>query len=551
MQQKDVIYIDVEDDITAIIGKVKSAKEKVVALVPPKRTGVLQSAVNLRLLARAADNANKHLVLITGNHALGSLAASAKIPVARTLQSRPELAKVPEVASDDDDVIDGEQLPVGDHAGMGTDSDSDILPASSIKGLNIDDDDVVLSPSSKSSDSAKSARKKPSIKVPNFGSFRKKLALGIVGGILLITFLVWAIVFAPRATVVISAKTTDQSLKTAIALGVDLTTNSDDALIKSAKQQEKVSQSVDFDATGKKNIGNKAAGSVKFTKSTAGDVTVPAGTIVTSNGLGFATDAAVTVPGATLSFSCPGFLCPGSISVNVTASEGGASYNGASGAADGAPAGTSAAFNGPTAGGTDKNAIVVLQADVQKAKEQLAALNTDEVKKKLKAKFGKEFVVIDSSFASTGGDPTSSPAIGQEATTGKAKLTREVTFTMSGVANSELDTYLNAAFKKTLTNKDEQRVYDNGRSSVKFDEFKPGDRSDTANISTTAQIGPKINDDVIKQQVKGKRVGEIMGDLKAIDGVSDVDVKLSPFWVTGVPDDIKKITIEFKLINNG
>jgi len=47
---KDVIYIDVEDDITAIIGKIKASSEKIVALVPPKRVGVLQSAVNLRLL---------------------------------------------------------------------------------------------------------------------------------------------------------------------------------------------------------------------------------------------------------------------------------------------------------------------------------------------------------------------------------------------------------------------------------------------------------------------------------------------------------------------
>ena len=48
---KDIIYIDTEDDITAIIGKIKSSKENVVVLVPPKRTGVLQSAVNLRLLS--------------------------------------------------------------------------------------------------------------------------------------------------------------------------------------------------------------------------------------------------------------------------------------------------------------------------------------------------------------------------------------------------------------------------------------------------------------------------------------------------------------------
>ena len=79
---KDVIYIDTEDDITAIIGKIKAANEKIVALVPPKRVGVLQSAVNLRLMQRAATQANKRLVLISNNSALRALAASAQLPVA-------------------------------------------------------------------------------------------------------------------------------------------------------------------------------------------------------------------------------------------------------------------------------------------------------------------------------------------------------------------------------------------------------------------------------------------------------------------------------------
>src|ERR1044072_9196542 len=112
---KDVIYIDVEDDITAIIGKVKDAKEKIVALVPPKRIGVLQSAVNLRLLTRAAEQNSKRLVLITSNSALVALAAAARVPVAKTLQSKPELAEISALDVDDgEDVIDGSQLPVGD-----------------------------------------------------------------------------------------------------------------------------------------------------------------------------------------------------------------------------------------------------------------------------------------------------------------------------------------------------------------------------------------------------------------------------------------------------
>ena len=46
--KKDVIYIDIEDDITTIIEKVKEAATSIVALVPPKRVGVLQSIVNLK-----------------------------------------------------------------------------------------------------------------------------------------------------------------------------------------------------------------------------------------------------------------------------------------------------------------------------------------------------------------------------------------------------------------------------------------------------------------------------------------------------------------------
>ena len=78
--QKDVIYIDTEDDITAIIGKVKDSSQKIVALVPPKRIGAMQSAVNLKLVQRAAEQAGKRLVIITGNQALSTLAASASLP---------------------------------------------------------------------------------------------------------------------------------------------------------------------------------------------------------------------------------------------------------------------------------------------------------------------------------------------------------------------------------------------------------------------------------------------------------------------------------------
>ena len=162
---KDVIHIDIEDDITTIIGKIKSSKERIIALVPPRRIGVLQSAVNMRLLARAADAAGKRVVLVTSDSILAGLAASASIPVAKTLQSKPEMAEMPLLNIDDgNDVIDGRNLPIGELADSVKKRASD--PAvDAVIAENRDNDE------SEADEAPKKASKQP--KIPNFNVFRK------------------------------------------------------------------------------------------------------------------------------------------------------------------------------------------------------------------------------------------------------------------------------------------------------------------------------------------------------------------------------------------
>src|SRR3954466_5799061 len=92
---KDTIYIDVDDEITGIIDKVEGAKQKIVALVLPKRAAALQSIVNMRLLKRSADNADKNVVLITSEGALLPLAGAAGLHVAKNLQSKPVIPASP------------------------------------------------------------------------------------------------------------------------------------------------------------------------------------------------------------------------------------------------------------------------------------------------------------------------------------------------------------------------------------------------------------------------------------------------------------------------
>ena len=555
---KDVIYIDVEDDITAILGKVKDANAKIVALVPPKRIGVLQSTVNLRLLARAATQAKKHLVIITNNPALMALAASAKLPVAKNLQSKPEIAQIAALSTDDgEDIIDGAQLPIGEHA-----KTAGVTPALiPVHNAAVDEaisEDVAeelprrAQPPAPGQALAK-PRAKSGIKVPNFSDFRKKFMLIIAGAILLIGFLVWGIFFAPHATVLITARTTDSSVNDAITLGDGLSTDMTAKTLKSVTQSTKKSASVEFAATGSKDVGDKASGTVNIKNCDSNtSFTIPANTVFTANsGQQFTNPAAVTVPG----FSGSASACritgagAGQASVGVSASAIGPEYNlSARSYTITGVSGDVYANGTDMTGGTSKKITVVSASDVQKATEQLKQQDADAVKKELTGKFGKDVVVVDQTFKGTQATPTSTPAIDQEVAAGtKPKLTSEVTYSVSGVDKNELNDYLNDHYAKQLQDLKDQRTYDNGIGNVTFTNVNAIDTGFTANLVATAKIGPKIEDSVIKNTAKGKRYGEIQSSIEAISGVDNVDVKFSPFWVSSAPNDVKRITVEFKL----
>lgn len=82
---KEVIYLEPEDDITDILTKLQRAKQKLVALVPPKKATMLRSAVNMKLVARAAKECKKVVVIVTADPAILKLAMAAQIPVAKNL----------------------------------------------------------------------------------------------------------------------------------------------------------------------------------------------------------------------------------------------------------------------------------------------------------------------------------------------------------------------------------------------------------------------------------------------------------------------------------
>ena len=537
---KDVIYIDVEDDITTIISKIKASKERIIALVSPRRIGVLQSAVNIRLLARAATSADKRIVLITNDSVLAGLAATAKIPIAKTLQSKPEIAEIPVLKVDDDnDVIDGGKLAVGDMADSAKrskKSDEDSAVDNAIADANKKE--------SKGLDSLKKMVKKP--KVPDFNTFRKKLLLVGGGALLLIVFLVWAIWFAPHATVVISAKTTSMTVSDTVSLNETATTSAKSNVIKSVKKELAKEVSVEFSATGKKNVGEKATGVVVFKNVSPDSVTIAAGTILKNSGLSYTLNSSVTVPGGSYQRNCPGYICPGSASGVITASEGGAQYNAATGSMSISVDDISASLRSATSGGTDKTATVVTASDIESAKSKLSEKKIDGLKEQLLSSFGDSATVITESYVENRSDPSSSVAVDGEAT-GAVTLKSTITASALAIDKNELKNFVEAKLKEEISGKKSQRIYDNGVNKVAFLQFSRAHNTQTVRLTTNGKVGPDIKEANVKDQAKGKSYGEVQSAIESIEGVEDVDVKFSPFWVKSVPKDINKINVEFKI----
>ncbi len=570
---KDVIYIDVEDDITAIIGKIKASKEKIVALVPPRHSTVLQSAVNLRLLERMARGSSKQLVVVTNNQALMALTAAAKIPVAKNLQSKPELADIPALAvDDDDDIIDGSQLPVGEHVAMSGTREPLIKPKSIIPvvdsnelaGIDIDGEPVNGAMAGVATKTAPASSKKPKSKIPNFNSFRKKLFIGVAAALALTGLLIWMYGFAPAATIIVTAKAAPTNITGAVTLGDSAATDFTKGVVSSVTQTIKQDNSVSFTPTGTKLIGNKAAGQVAFQNcADTSSITIAAGTTITSgDGHNYVTQEAATVPGGSGSFT--GCTTPGvSAPVDVTAADVGAAYNQNAGTlfdVAGQPSCNPSAIayfcaksaNG-VAGGTSQTVPAVSQSDFDQAKAQLQGASQDAVKKALQAKFTSDEIIIGDSFTVTPGTPTASPAVGEALPDGttKATMTISTTYTMTAVPKSAAQAYMNAALTAQITDSKKQRIYP-GNETISFSGYSAASNgvAASANINGVGYIGPNLQASDIKTQVAGMKTGQVQATIGAISGVNDVQVKYSYFWVTQVPNDPKKVTVEFK-INNG
>ncbi|MEI8338472.1 MAG: hypothetical protein WCF91_00910 [bacterium] len=539
--KKDTIYVDIDDEITTVIDKVKSSDAKVVALVLPKRAGVFQSIVNMKLLKRAAEADKKNLVLITSEAGLLPLAGAAMIHVAKTPSSKPEIPEGPDM-EDSNEPIEADALseedinkPVGELA-QGTSADE-------METLTLPDkdasDDEHLPPKKKDF----KPKKDKKLAVPNFDKFRLYLLIG--GGtllVLLIGFLCGTFIFN-RATINIQTNAAkvnvdkDLNLSTT-ARSMDTKTNTLPAKL----AQEQKTYTAQATATGQKNTGNKASGSVKMTACSK-DASLPsalaAGSGVSSSGQTYITQQ-------TTKFSDTGKsdgsrICYEALSSTaIVAQSGGTAFNGASTFSVPGRSDITASLASAVSGGTDNIVTVVNQTDINTAKSKISPSDSD-MRKKLQSKIKSDnYYPINSTYSAGTPNITTSVEAGQPANT--VTVTETITYTMFGVRENDINSILEADINKQLDNKS-QGILDNGLSTANFTVNNQNNTSAQLSISATASVGPQVNVDDIKQQSLGKKPGEVRAILETNQDITKVDIKLSPFFVSSIPNSDKKVNV--------
>jgi hypothetical protein len=560
---KDTIYIDVDDEITGIIDKVRGSEHRIVALVLPKRATVLQSVVNMKLLKRTADSANKHLVLITSEHTLMPLAGAVGLYVAKTLQSKPEIPVVPgsnhelddaEEAVDMNDTANDTLLdksrPIGEYAASTAASAgaTGALAAAAEDEEPIEIDNADMSAMPATAKKQPKAKKDKKLKIPDFNKFRLWLALGAVGIVVIIFVAYLMLAVMPRASIVIktdsSAIQTNQDVILSSSIrAVDPASNSVPAI--SVQTQKTQTQQVP--STGQQNNGQKATGTVTLIAQECNLINnpadVPAGTAlaVSSNG------ASLTfITQEDTSFSSNGNVKNHCITYSangpttVTAQSAGAGYN-VSGASFTVAGRSDVSGSGTTTGGTDNIIKVVVQADIDGAKQKLTAQDTTAIKSQLDQQLQSEgLMAIDATLSTGTPDVSTSANVGDQADT--VTVTEKITYSMFGTKQSDLKTLIAAAVDKQI-DPSKQNILDYGVASASFQLKNQDATSATVGMSDTAIAGSDLNLSQLKQQVAGKKTGDAKSIIGNYPGVTNVTVNYSPFWVSSIPGKTSKITI--------
>lgn len=285
-------------------------------------------------------------------------------------------------------------------------------------------------------------------------------------------------------------------------------------------QEEEGSTSTD--ATGKKEVGEKAKGSITIYSNLAKEQTFEKGAVITaSNNIKFTLDDTVKVA------SKAGASDPTrTVKVNVTAAEIGKEYNVPSGSkftigsfsTTDAEAKNDSAFSG----GSKKEVTVVAKNDITTLEEELPKLLEEKAKEMLKEKITDDKVLLGGFVDTSLEDATFDKKAGEEA----SSVTLTATVLYQGLAYSKKDAETLAAALLDI----EENKMTFATNGLTFDvkDVKKNNNTYVASVAIRGEVIPKVDQEALKQELAGKPFDQAREIVSKVPQVDDVEISLSP-----------------------
>ncbi len=308
--------------------------------------------------------------------------------------------------------------------------------------------------------------------------------------------------------------------------------------------------SVSTQSTGKKEVGDKAKGTVTIFSQLSDSQNLAKGTVIKSpNGLSFTLDSTVTI-NSVGSRSADQAVTPSTVNVNVTAGDIGKESNLPSGTkftvAGFSTADLVAKNDNPFSGGTKKEITVVSKDDIAKLLQNLPK----SLEQKAKYDLGKEVSgdkVLLPVFIST----TVNKKDFDKNTNDEAKqVTLKGSVNFEGIAykKSDATNFANELLKTSISG---DLAVDPNNIKVQVKDIKENKNKEvSANITIVGILVPKIDEEKLSKQIAGKSFKNAQDVLEKLPQVGSVDIKLSfniPFFPKRLPFSSKNVKITTKI----
>ncbi len=587
------IYINLEDDVSKIVTRLKHQSARQVVLVCPKRCFLFSDSINLRLLKKQADILGKEVSVLTMDEKGQLYAKEAGFDI-KFLSKSPNTSSFSDIKKlhSPEKKIESAVITKSDPLNLALVSESVKKPnqsglisqnkihtqvktghlqtkifadkiSSAKKALNVSNTiehsgrvisksvpALALTEAVNVTETFFAPVERPAVFPEEGKSYIAKTVTGLFV-VLSVAVLVLVYFVLPKATVVVYPKSEPVTRDMEISLSPSIKSADPVKLtLPGIKIEESINISDKFSSQGKKQVGNKSSGTVKIYNFTKAPLNLKAGTTILSvGGRSYnLTDDISGLKPTVYKNSQTKEVDVSSLaeSVGIVAVQGGEDSN--------LPAGTRveianqvfgsrpqflyAKTDTEITGGTTRYLSVISQDDVNLAKSTLEARGLEQVRQKL-AQSGliladKAFIEDSAQFASDNPTGTQTPS-----------FTASLSAKISGLAfkKEDMATLIFQRINQTLSSNKTLEAKNPDQTDYKAKSFDQANSLVVLNVHFEGQAVYNIDLKNIAPELVGKTQSEVNEILRSKAEIDRVDIILAPAWQTKFPKFASKINV--------